>query len=259
MGHLRFAQDLSTCLQEELRMDLVKEVSADASFRQVIDSAGRRQRLAFAELDRRAARWRLRVRLCGVLALAAGWLLLTTWLGWISFPDVGLVAAILAGATGFSTFLATNPAEERRAKELLQCAVKFGQLSEWARSASQRRFSAPGTAQKIVDELNAEYAKLVGEADTLTRSQGAPERGNIRFRPKNVNTSVTLRDGCRYPAILIDLSPSGAAIAIEARAPVGAKVRVGRTEARVIRTFKSGFAVEFLQSLPQAYDRDFAL
>jgi hypothetical protein len=259
MGHLRFAQDLSTCLQEELRMDLVKEVSADASFRQVIDSAGRRQRLAFAELDRRAARWRLRVRLCGVLALAAGWLLLTTWLGWISFPDVGLVAAILAGTTGISTFLATNPADERKAKELLQCAVKFGQLSESARGAGQRRFSGPGTAQKIVDELNAEYAKLVGEADTLTRSQGAPERGNIRFRPKNVNTSVTLRDGCRYPAILIDLSPSGAAIAIKARAPVGAKVRVGRTEARVIRTFKSGFAVEFLQSLPQAYDRDFAL
>jgi hypothetical protein len=240
-------------------MDLVDETGADAPFRQVIDGAGRRQRLAFAELDRRAARLRLRVRLCGVLALAAGWLLLATWLGWISFANVGLVAAILAGMTGISTFLATNRADERKAKELLQCAVKFGQLSECARSASQRRFSGPGTAQKIVAELNAEYTKLVGEAEILIRSQGAPQRGNIRFKPKNANTNVTLRDGCRYSAILIDLSPSGAAIAIEAQAPVGAKVRVGRTEARVIRTFKNGFAVEFLQSIPQAYDRDFAL
>jgi hypothetical protein len=240
-------------------VDLVDEASADAPFRRVIDSAGQRRRLVFAELDRRAARWRLRVRLCGVLALAAGCLLLATRLSWISFPGVGLVAAVLAGAAGISTFLSTSRADEGKAKELLQCAAKFGQLYECARSASQHRFSRPGTAQEIVAELNAEYAKLVHEMDSLIHSQGAPQRGHVRFRPKNANTSVTLRDGRRYPAILIDLSHSGAAIAIKARAPVGAKVTVGRTEARVVRTFENGFAVEFQQFLPEAYDPDFAL
>ena len=258
LGHLRFAQDLWACLQGNLRMDL-DEAGAEASIRHVIDSAGRRQRLVFAELDRRAARWRLHVRLCGVFALAAGCLLLTTGLGWINFPGVGLVAAALAGATGIGTFLATNRADERKAKELLQCAVKFGQLYACARGASQHRFSGSETAQKIFAELNTEYAKLVREADIFIRPQGAPQCANIRFRPKNTNTTVTLRDGCRYPAILIDLSPAGASMAIEARAPVGAKVKVGRTEARVVRTFKNGFAVEFQQSLPNAYDRDFAL
>src|SRR5580700_9546633 len=104
MGHLRSAQDLWACLQRNLRMELVDGASADEPLRQVIDSAGRRRRLVFAELDRRAARWRLRVRLCGGLALAASCLLLATWLGWISLPGVGLVAAVLAGAAGISTF-----------------------------------------------------------------------------------------------------------------------------------------------------------
>jgi hypothetical protein len=44
---------------------------------------------------------------------------------------------------------------------------------------------------------------------------------------------------------VLDVSLSGAAVAVEARPPIGSMVTVGRTAARVVRHIENGLAVEF--------------
>ena len=66
--------------------------------------------------------------------------------------------------------------------------------------------------------------------------------------------AVTLRLGNReVPARLVDISPSGAALACEARPPLDTLVTVGSTPARLVRYFDDGFGVQFL--LPLSPDR----
>jgi hypothetical protein len=75
---------------------------------------------------------------------------------------------------------------------------------------------------------------------------GLPEdRRHGRLVPKNARTNLVLASGVTVPVRLIDVSLSGAAIATEARPPVGSLVMVGRTQARVVRQRDDGIAVEF--------------
>jgi hypothetical protein len=54
-----------------------------------------------------------------------------------------------------------------------------------------------------------------------------------------------LADGTQSVCHIVDMSLSGASIASEARPPVGTLVRIGKTQARVLRHVEHGFAVEF--------------
>ena len=75
---------------------------------------------------------------------------------------------------------------------------------------------------------------------------GLPEdRRHGRLSPKNTQTNLILPSGVTVLVRLIDVSLSGAAIATEAKPPVGSLVMVGRTQARVVRVRDDGIAVEF--------------
>jgi hypothetical protein len=63
---------------------------------------------------------------------------------------------------------------------------------------------------------------------------------------------VTLPDGRDYQARIVDLSLSGAALAIEVRPPIGSPVMVGKLRARVVRHFDDGIALEFATQQTQA-------
>jgi len=73
------------------------------------------------------------------------------------------------------------------------------------------------------------------------------DRRHGRFVPRNPSARLTLPSGRTVACRVIDLSQSGAAIAIapELRPPVGAAVTIGRTPGRVVRHIDEGFAVEF--------------
>jgi hypothetical protein len=49
---------------------------------------------------------------------------------------------------------------------------------------------------------------------------------------------------------LINLSIVGAAVSVDAAPPIGTRVAIGRTPARVIRRLAMGVAVEFDEPLP---------
>ena len=75
---------------------------------------------------------------------------------------------------------------------------------------------------------------------------GLPEdRRHERIVPKNPRATVRLESGREVEARLTDVSLSGAALSMEHRPPLGAKVTVGSTPAKVVRHYKGGIAVEF--------------
>jgi hypothetical protein len=83
---------------------------------------------------------------------------------------------------------------------------------------------------------------------------GLPEdRGHERIVPKNPSTTIRLPSGREFPATLIDVSRSGAAVSIDRPPPIGLSLTLGRTPGKVVRHFQGGIAVEFL--LPISPDR----
>jgi hypothetical protein len=75
---------------------------------------------------------------------------------------------------------------------------------------------------------------------------GLPEE---RVTPRDPRTRLKLTNGRELPASVIDISMSGAAIAVRSQLPIGARVLVGATPAHVVRILESGIAVEFARPI----------
>jgi hypothetical protein len=71
------------------------------------------------------------------------------------------------------------------------------------------------------------------------------DRRHERIVPSNPVTQLTLPDGRSYTCRAIDVSLSGAALAIDVKPAIGQPVTLGRMRARVVRHFEGGIAVEF--------------
>jgi hypothetical protein len=75
---------------------------------------------------------------------------------------------------------------------------------------------------------------------------GLPEdRRHDRVIPRDPRAVLVLPDGTQSICQIVDMSLSGAAVAGENKPPIGTIVRLGKTQARVIRHVDHGFAVEF--------------
>jgi PilZ domain-containing protein len=90
---------------------------------------------------------------------------------------------------------------------------------------------------------------------------GLPEdRRHERIVPRRPSTVLRLESGREFPAHLVDVSLSGAALSVAHKPPIGAAVTVGRTPARVVRHFQDGIAVEFRLPLsPDRFDENVVL
>jgi hypothetical protein len=73
------------------------------------------------------------------------------------------------------------------------------------------------------------------------------DRRHGRYTPRISLARLILPNGTNVACRIIDLSQSGAAIAIapDLLPPVGAAVTIGKTAGRVVRHIEDGFAVEF--------------
>lgn len=73
------------------------------------------------------------------------------------------------------------------------------------------------------------------------------DRRHGRFAPRNSLARLILPNGNNIACRIIDLSQSGAAIAVapDLRPAVGAVVTLGKTQGRVVRHIDDGFAIEF--------------
>jgi PilZ domain-containing protein len=75
------------------------------------------------------------------------------------------------------------------------------------------------------------------------------DRRHGRFAPRNPLARLIMPNGHNVSCRVIDLSQSGAAIAMHAdqRPPIGAMVTIGKTQGRVVRHVEDGFAIEFIR------------
>jgi hypothetical protein len=92
--------------------------------------------------------------------------------------------------------------------------------------------------------------KLAAQLTWLANRQilNLPEdRRHGRFTPRNPLARLILPNGTNVTCRVIDVSASGAAVAIapELRPVVGAAVTIGKTPGRVVRHIEDGFAIEF--------------
>jgi PilZ domain len=73
------------------------------------------------------------------------------------------------------------------------------------------------------------------------------DRRHGRFAPRNPLARLVLPNGNNVACRIIDLSQSGAAVAIapELRPEIGSVVTIGKTQGRVVRHIDDGFAIEF--------------
>ena len=73
------------------------------------------------------------------------------------------------------------------------------------------------------------------------------DRRHGRFTPRNPLARLVLPNGNNVACRIIDLSQSGAAVAIapDLRPAVGIMVTIGKTQGRVVRHIEDGFAIEF--------------
>lgn len=88
-------------------------------------------------------------------------------------------------------------------------------------------------------------------ADVLTwlinrEALGIPdERRHERYVPRNNVIKLFFADAEPLEVVVIDISQSGAALSMSNKLPVGTRLRVGKTEATVVRHIQGGIAVEF--------------
>jgi hypothetical protein len=92
--------------------------------------------------------------------------------------------------------------------------------------------------------------KLAAQLTWLANRQilNLPEdRRHGRFVPRNTLGRLILPNSTNVTCRIIDLSASGAAVAIspDLRPDIGAAVTIGKTTGRVVRHIEDGFAIEF--------------
>ena len=71
------------------------------------------------------------------------------------------------------------------------------------------------------------------------------DRRHERVTPTNPMTVLRMPDGREYYCPILDLSLSGAALAIETKPPIGSAIIVGKLRATVMRHFDEGIGVQF--------------
>ena len=106
----------------------------------------------------------------------------------------------------------------------------------------------PGGFAMIIDATPRKREKLADQLTWLTNryTLNLPEdRRHEREAPAVKTVELGLPDGRSYRCRVIDLSMSGAAIAIDVKPAIGTPISLGKIRGRVVRHMDGGIAVEF--------------
>lgn len=113
------------------------------------------------------------------------------------------------------------------------------------------RHFGSGFAMSIVATIR-KRDKIASQLTWLANREdlGLPEdRRHERVVPVNAASVLRFESGRELQVRLIDVSLSGAALALDQRPAIGASVTLGSTPAKVVRHFGGGIAVEFRLAL----------
>lgn len=160
-------------------------------------------------------------------------------------PDFYAVTQDLSRA-GITFRSAAEPAVE----EQLTCSIRYiGQVEARVVRTDDKLF----VVRLMVSRQRA--AEIARTMLALAREQGRTfEAGRVhpRINPTRKDVLVTLGDGSVLPGRLINVSASGAALALDHTLTRGTSITIGGTAAEVVRVFRDGIGAAFANPLDPA-------
>ena len=141
-------------------------------------------------------------------------------------------------------------AAEPAVDEPLTCSIRYiGQVETRVVSVDDNLFVVRLMSSR---QRAAEVARTML---ALSREQGRSfesARAHPRINPARKDVLVTLEDGRVLPGRLINVSASGAALALDHALARGARIMIGATAAQVVRIFRDGIGAAFAFPLDPA-------
>lgn len=96
------------------------------------------------------------------------------------------------------------------------------------------------------DDARDRLGRKIAWQKKRVHDQAEDRREHKRIPLRDPRTIVTMGDGERIPAFVIDVSQSGIALSAQTSPPIGTPLAVGKLVGRVVRHLDIGFAVKFL-------------
>jgi len=127
----------------------------------------------------------------------------------------------------------------------------FGKLDGWITDTVAGGFLLDLETDKEQRE------KLARKLSWLEKKQNdasvVETRRHGRIIPKNPHSTVIFADGAHRDCFIIDMSASGAAVSSEIQPDIGMPLAIGSCVGRVVRHFREGFAVKFVELQDEAH------
>ena len=121
---------------------------------------------------------------------------------------------------------------------------EFGKIDGWIRETVKGGFVFElAVARAIREQLASKMSWL----DKQQREAVVDARAQERIVPANPHSELMFADGHTETCLVIDMSASGVAVSAETQPAIGTPLAVGRTVGRVVRHFREGFAVRFIE------------
>jgi hypothetical protein len=121
---------------------------------------------------------------------------------------------------------------------------EFGKIDGWIRHSVRGGFMFE---LAVTHAIREQLANKMSWLDKQQRDAVVDARAQERIIPENPHSEIVYADGSTETCLVIDMSASGVAVSAETQPPVGMPLAVGRTIGRVVRHFREGFAVKFVE------------
>ena len=121
---------------------------------------------------------------------------------------------------------------------------EFGKLDGWVSEHVEGGFLIDLAVPK---EKRQQLAGKISWLEKQQKETVHDARGQGRVIPENPHSTLIFADGSMLGCFVIDMSATGAAVSADIQPEIGSPLAVGRSVGRVIRHFREGFAVKFIQ------------
>ena len=127
---------------------------------------------------------------------------------------------------------------------------EFGKLDGWVSEHAEGGFLIDLAVPK---EKRQQLAGKISWLEKQQKETVHDARGQGRVIPENPHSTLIFADGSMLGCFVIDMSATGAAVSADIQPEIGSPLAVGRSVGRVIRHFREGFAVKFIQPVNRDY------
>ena len=127
---------------------------------------------------------------------------------------------------------------------------EFGKLDGWVSEHVEGGFLIDLAVPR---EKRQQLAGKISWLEKQRKETVHDARGEGRVIPENPHSTLIFADGSMLGCFVIDMSATGAAVSADIQPEIGSPLAVGRSVGRVIRHFREGFAVKFIQPVDRDY------